>query len=37
MAALRYCSVADVTLRLKATQAQASDLSDAIWYGVWTG
>jgi hypothetical protein len=35
MAALRYCSVADVTLRLKATQA--SGLSDAIWYGVWTG
>jgi len=38
MAALRYCSVADVTLRLKATQAQATLLADALWYGgEWFG
>jgi len=38
MATLKRCSVADVTLRLKATQAQATGLSDAVWYGgSWFG
>lgn len=30
---LQLCSVADVTLRVKATQAQATGLGDALWYG----